>query len=465
MTDTTRSHARHPGPSTPDLFRADPSGVPPVWLTESMPDLGAAPVPFEHYTSAERAELEQDHLWGRVWQWACHETHVQEVGDYHVYDIGDRSAIIVRTDSGLRGFLNVCQHRGTQLKPPGSCGFTAQLRCPFHGWTWNLDGSLAEIPCQWDFPQVRPETHALPEVQVDTWGGFVFVNFDPDAGPLADHIGILPEHFAHTDFSDRVVEAHVVKRLPANWKAAQEAFLEAYHVLETHPQSRWNASDANASYDIYGPNVSRFIHLNGWPSPHLDPQPTQDEVLARIMARKAEGVTPPPIPEGDHARDVYARFVQQEFGERYGRDFSHLSTSETIDSVEYGLFPNGCFFPTLQISMAYRFRPDPLDVNASIYDVYILAPAPADGERPQPPEPVHLGVDDSFTTVPGVSKSIGIVLDQDTANLAAQARGMRAAVRDGRTTGESLGVYQEARIRHFHATIEEYIQRGLARAG
>jgi hypothetical protein len=149
----------------------------------------------------------------------------------------------------------------------------------------------------------------------------------------------LPEHFAHTDYAERVVEAHVVKRLPANWKAAQEAFLEAYHVLETHPQSRWNASDANASYDIFGPHVSRFIHLNGWPSPHLDPQPTQDEVLARIMARKAEGVAPPPIPEGEHARDVYARYVQQEFGERYGRDFSHLSTSETIDSVEYGCSP------------------------------------------------------------------------------------------------------------------------------
>ena len=83
----------------------------------------------------------------------------------------------------------------------------------------------------------------------------------------------------------------------------------------------------------------------------------------------------------------------------------------------------------------------------------------------QPPEPVHLGVDESFTTVPGVSRSIAIVLDQDTANLAAQARGMRAAVRDGRTTGESLGVYQEARIRNLHATIDDYIRRGLADVG
>lgn len=464
MTDTTTPPRRHPGPSTPDLLRADPSGVPEPWLEESMPDQGLAPVPFSDYTSAERADREQDHLWSRVWQWACHETHVQDVGAYHVYDLADRSVIVIRTEGGLRGFLNACQHRGTQLKPPGSCGFSNTIRCPFHGWTWHLDGTLAEVPCDWDFPQVRPETHALPEVQVDTWGGFVFVNFDPDAAPLVDYLGVLPDHLAHTDYADRVVEAHVVKRLPANWKAAQEAFLEAYHVLETHPQSRWNASDANASYDIFEPNVSRFIHLNGWPSPHLDPQPSQEEVLRRIMARKAEGVAPPPIPAGEHARDVYARLVQEEFGERYGRDFSHLSTSETIDSVEYGLFPNGCFFPTLQISMAYRFRPDPRDVESAIFDVLVLGPPPAEGAAPAPPEPVHLDVNDSFVGVPGVSKSIGIVLDQDTANLAAQARGMRAAARDGRTAGATLGAYQEARIRHFHALIDQYLDAGVAGA-
>ena len=111
--------------------------------------------------------------------------------------------------------------------------------------------------------------------------------------------------------------------------------------------------------------------------------------------------------------------------------------------------------------MAYRFRPDPDDVDAAIYDVFVLAPAPASGQTPAPPEPVHLGVDDSFTTVPGVSKSIAIVLDQDTANLAAQRRGMRAAVRDGCTPAETLGAYQEARIAHFHAGIERYIEQGL----
>jgi len=458
MSDTADRIDRHPGPSTPDLLRADPGGVPDAWLVESVPEVPVGPVAFRRYTSQEQAELEEERLWGRVWQWACHETHVPEVGDYYVYDVGDRSAIVVRTEDGLRAHLNVCQHRGTQLKAAGTCGFTKQLRCPFHGWTWNLDGALAEVPCDWDFPDVTADSHGLLPVQVDTWGGFVFVNFDPDAAPLADYIGILPEHFAHTDYADRVVEAHVIKKLPANWKSAQEAFLEAYHVLETHPQSQWNASDANASYDIFEPNVSRFIHLNGWPSPHLDPQPSQEEVLRRIMARKAEGIEPPPIPDGEHARDVYARLVQEQFADKYGSDFSHLSTSETIDSVEYGLFPNGCFFPTLQISMAYRFRPDPDDVDASLYDVIILAPAPADGSKPEPPEPVRIGVDDSFSTVPGVSKSIAIVLDQDTANLAAQRRGMRSAVRDGRTTGETLGLYQEARIQHFHAMLDRYLE-------
>jgi phenylpropionate dioxygenase-like ring-hydroxylating dioxygenase large terminal subunit len=76
-------------------------------------------------------------------------------GDYYVYDVGPHSALIVRTtDGSIKAYYNACMHRGTQLRSPGTCGFATQLRCPFHGWTWSLDGDLVDLPDRWDFPHV-----------------------------------------------------------------------------------------------------------------------------------------------------------------------------------------------------------------------------------------------------------------------------------------------------------------------
>ena len=101
-----------------------------------------------------------------------------------------------------------------------------------------LDGELVEVPESWDFPHVGAETHSLREILVDTWAGFVFVNFDREAEPLDQFLGVLPEHFKDFDIGNRYIETHVCKRLPVNWKAAEEAFMEAYHVKETHAGGR-----------------------------------------------------------------------------------------------------------------------------------------------------------------------------------------------------------------------------------
>ena len=297
-------------------------------------------------------------------------------------------------------FYNACLHRGTQLKPPASAGYSTKLRCPFHGWTWSLDGELIDLPCEWDFPHVDAEQYQLPQIRTGQWGGFIFVNFDDDAPPLEEYLGVLPEHFADWDLADRYVEVHIRKKLPANWKASAEAFLEAYHILETHPQSIYTAGDANAQYDVFGDNVSRFIHTIGTTSPHVPEAKRPDEagILNMLMARKNPGAEVPEIPDGERARDVYARFMQTTLGEQYDNDFSHLSVSETIDSIEYFLFPNAFFFPGLQIPLCYRFRPDGPDPDRCIFDVLYLRPKPRSGKVPLPAEPFDLDVDDSYTT-------------------------------------------------------------------
>ena len=456
--------ARCPGPSTRDIILADSTPPPAALIEQSYEFEGDEDISYDEYISAEYAAAEHQHMWSRTWQWACREEHIPEPGDYYVYDIGDRSAIVVRGPDGtIKAFHNACLHRGTQLKPPGSLGYSPKLRCPFHGWTWSIDGELEHLPCDWDFPHVDRSEFTLPEVRTGLWGGFVFVNFDDDAAPIEEYVGVLPEHFAGTwDLADRYVEVHVRKRLPANWKAAAQAFLEAYHIVETHSQALMTAGDANAQYDVFGDNVTRFVHTIATTSPHVpsERRPDEEQLLCMLIDRKSPGGSVPEIPHGQRARDVYARYTQELLGETYDNDFSGLSVSETIDSIEYHLFPNGFFFPGLQIPLCYRFRPDGPDPDRSIHEVLFLRPKPHSCKVPDPAEVIELDVDDSYTTVPGMPAGLGHVLDQDTSNLAAQTRGFKASKKRGQT----LGNYQEVRGRHLQAMVRRYITEGRARA-
>ena len=264
--------------------------------------------------------------------------------------------VIRATPNDIKAFVNSCPHRGMQFCEAGSSGTGKQfLRCPFHGMSWHLDGSLREIPCRWDFPHVDDETFRLTEVQSGTWGGFVFVNLDPDAPPLADYLEVLPEHFADWRLEDRYVSLHMEKILPGNWKMVVEGFLEAFHVLATHPEGLRTAGDANAQYDIFGSNVSRFVHTIGYPSPHLRKQPSEAELFAAL------GHDPKDLPAGVGARQRHAELTRERLGQRMDVDLSGVSTSQLLDSIEYFLFPNACFFPGINIPLVYRFRP--LDVD------------------------------------------------------------------------------------------------------
>jgi phenylpropionate dioxygenase-like ring-hydroxylating dioxygenase large terminal subunit len=447
--------ARAPGPTLHEQLRADPT--PPPWplLEQSPVFYGDADVPYTNYTSPDYAQAEFDHLWSKTWQWACHVDHIPESGDYYVYDVGPHSALIVRTTSGaIKAYYNACMHRGTQLRSPGSCGFATQLKCPFHGWTWSLDGDLVDLPDRWDFPHVGDDTHRLPELSVDTFAGFVWINFDPQAALLRDYLGVLPDHFAEFNLEDRYIETHVRKRLPCNWKAAAEAFLEAYHVRETHSSGQLG-DEVTTQYDVFEPNISRFIHTTGMDSPQRPVPRSEAQILKHLTRNLRHGMDPLELPEGMRARDFYAKYVQHEMGKKYGRDFSHLSESITLDSIEYFAFPNAFFFPGLSLGMVYRFRPDPTSVDFSYFDLLMLRPRPLEGDAPAPPEVMELDVDDSYTLAPGLG-GLGRVYDEDTANMAAQTKGFRSS----RKRGQTLGNYQEIRGRHLQRRVREVLSAG-----
>jgi choline monooxygenase len=143
---------------------------------------------------------------------------------------------IVRGEDGLlRGFVNVCRHRGHIVLSGEGCRET--LQCPYHAWTYNLDGTLRKAPRSQREPRFDPAGLSLLPVSVDSWGPFVFVNPDPDAVPLADVLGELPAIVADSGVALDAIRFHSHHEWPvgSNWKIAMENFLECYHCPTAHP--------------------------------------------------------------------------------------------------------------------------------------------------------------------------------------------------------------------------------------
>jgi phenylpropionate dioxygenase-like ring-hydroxylating dioxygenase large terminal subunit len=377
---------------------------------------------------------------------ACREEDIPEVGDHEVYEVGPISILVVRTGPDeIKAFHNACLHRGRRLR--AEAGRFSQIRCPFHGWTWNLDGTLAEIPCRWDFPDLKLEENSLPEVQVGFWGGFVFVNPDPDAGPLEDFLGDLSRHFERWPLEDRYKELHVARVMPCNWKVAQEAFMEAYHVIATHPQLLLAIGDSNSQYDVW-PTFSRAITPNGTPSPHLSEPSGEQEMVDSMTLR---GIDDPPllhVPEGRGARETVALTARMQL-QALVPGVHQLSDAELVDSFYYTVFPN--FHPWGAYNrLSYRFRPFENDPDRSVMEVMYLSPFR--GKRPPAAKVRWIGDDEDWTQVPEIG-FLSRVFNQDTANLGHVQRGLHASVR----SHLQLGRYQEAKIRHFHSLLERHV--------
>ena len=451
MTVAEPRPAQSPGVTYQQLLDADTHPVPAVLRLESPRFLGNDDIPIERYTSRDwhRAEVEQ--LWMRVWQFACREEHIPNSGDFIVYDIANLSFIVLRTESGeIKAYPNACLHRGRRLKDyDGHC---SEIRCPFHGFAWALDGELADVPAAWDFEHVearRDDDFHLPECAVGTWAGFVFINPDPRAAPLMDFIGEMADHFRSWDLGNRYVEAHVTKIIAANWKVTQEAFCEAYHVGGTHPQILPYLGDTNSQVDIWE-NFSRVITPGGTPSPLLDWEPTEEEMLRSMLDVRVDQVVPIPLADGQTARAVAAGSSRERWRPAVGDRVDSMSDAEMMDSLDYTLFPN--FHPWGAFNrIVYRFRPNGDDHRSSIMEVLFLSPFT--GERPPPAKLHALGVEEPWTNAPELGM-LAKVFDQDTFNMAQVQRGLETTFKPGIT----LASYQESKVRWLHDLLGQWVR-------
>lgn len=465
-TDVEPGAIRPPGDSTHEYLLRDSRPVPEALLYNANDQTDSADIPIERYTSAEFARLEMEKLWYRVWQMACFEHEIPEAGDHLVYDIGDRSYIIMRTrDGGIRAFVNACLHRARVLRDYD--GNVPELRCSFHGWTWNLDGSIKDLPCRWDFPHLTDDQLRLPEAAVGTWRGLVFINPDPNAGPLADFLKDLDSKWIWP-IERRYKNVHVKKVLPLNWKAAQEAFMESYHAIATHPQILTWTRDATAQVDATEgqPNWNRMIVLVGVPSPHVEDFTDEQDVVEDFFAARsfysanpqrdvvAENGEILTVPEGRTAREMLAEETRTQLSRVTGQDFSEYSDCELLDTVQYTVFPNFHPWGGFKTNICYRWRPNGFDPDSCIFETMLLADPPVGEENPKPAEPYVLREDERFCEVDALGM-LGPIFDQDIENMQSVQRGMKAT----RKSGISLAQYQESRIRHMHQELGKWMEK------
>jgi len=188
------------------------------------------PMPPSAYTDGSVAELEKERLFAKEWICAGHVSELKAPGDYLTFDLINTPIVVTRNRSGdLNAFSNVCAHRSARLLD--GTGHCTAIVCPYHSWTYDLDGTLRGAPFM---EPARVEGIRLPTVRLETWEGMIFVNLDDDAPALAPRIEGLRANIGGFDFS----VMHVVWRFndvfDCNWKVLVENFCESYHVFCVH---------------------------------------------------------------------------------------------------------------------------------------------------------------------------------------------------------------------------------------
>ena len=490
-----------------ELLDTDTRDIPECYRRNSPIGPGPTKVPVARYTTQEFHDLEVEKIWKRAWQMAAHEDDMPNVGDFVPYDIAGMSFLVVRTgEDEFKAYYNACLHRGRKLRE--NRGRRAEdLRCPFHGWTWNIDGSIKQIPCEWDYPGLKREEQSLPEVNVGRWGRYIFINPDPDCEPLEDFLGDLSSHFPLLPYEKRYKSAHVAKIIRCNWKVAQEAFMEAYHVIATHPQIlTGGAHDCDSKYDVFG-NYSRAIQCGALESaglPKWDPLPTDGKRRVRhplngwVYEALDDGLVQVTTPQGKtgtfnsnaepvegEVGDVNPHLVEWIGGRQLGAfDMSMMqnmdadvdprtmmaemqraglravipSVADKIPDIEFSsvfftVFPN--FHPWGSFnSINYRFRPNGNNPDECIMECIYLAPIPENGDY-EPVSGIHwLSADDDWVEAPELGM-LAMIFNQDTRNLPYVQQGLHATAKEH----VQFADYNETKPRHMHMLIDEWIAR------
>jgi len=437
------------------------------------------PVPYrkitaERYISPEYMLAERDKLWARAWLVAGVAQDVEDPGDFFVFDLEPESIIVSRSEAGeLKAFFNVCQHRGAKLMTTDR-GNMETWTCPYHGWSFNNDGTLCNVPDAARFSRGIPEDElGLKSLRVETWGGMIWVCMDQDAPTLEEYLGPVMEMIAPFRPQDmRLVEDQTC-RLECNWKAVFDNFGELYHVEHIHPQHAliFDCPTSTAEYFDHGHTrvlIDGFTVNSRLPIPDEVP-PTQWAQMETLGLNREDY-------KGrvlDVRRDVQIR--KREMGPALGYNYDLLSDEQLSDIVQYNIFPNAVLVLQPEEFWILRSRPRGDNPNQCYWDKFALRMLPdvdlqknARVEFPplQNRANVSFNLDqdadgtirpehdefDQEAIIAG-DKTMTITLDQDIHLIRDVQRGMHS-----RGFREAWLNDDEARIQHYHNCIDAYME-------
>jgi len=418
------------------------------------------------YFSREIADRERELIWMRVWQVAGRVDEIPEPGDWLEYRLFDQSYVIVRGKDGeIRGFVNACRHRGNKVfaERTGSCATAGRIVCPYHRWSYDLDGRLWRVSRPDLVGPIEKDQHGLLAVSVECFAGFVFLNPDPDAAPLSDFLGPVAELLEPYRLEEMVPVLNVRESVDCNWKVVVDAFSEGYHVDSIHPELLRVLSIESekerfgffgdhfvvavpfevANVESFGPEqqVEGIRELPGTFPGVADVLPGFDQLVNTY--RDTEGRLR--LPEGVTPRTLLQQATRETWT-RKGLDVTALTDAQMSDNHAWLLFPN--FFATIRAGEATVILtyPDPEgDPNRCVWHVigYMwLPPEQREGARAELIDVEQPGSYQYF-----------LALQQDYDQMPRQQAGLRNV----RLHHLSLAKH-EIRIAHFHRSVDRFLQ-------
>ena len=210
-----------------DLFDPD------HYASVRRPLLDATTLPSWCYTSDAFHQREIERIFAEVWNFVGHVDQIREPGDYFVVDLCGESIIMIRDKAEqVHAFANTCRHRGTRLL--NRAGHCRVVSCPYHSWTFALDGALIATPGMEQTQDFDPSENALIELALETWQGFMFVHLGEPTMPLAEYLGNLPDKLASYEFANMTCVRRQEFDIACNWKLYIENALEDYHTPTVH---------------------------------------------------------------------------------------------------------------------------------------------------------------------------------------------------------------------------------------
>jgi len=459
-TDIRRGYGNAERPVARELWAKDSQAKTAAMLESGNYDPAYPHVDYTRYYDPAFAKAELEKLFSNSWQYACREEDMPNIGDRVPVEIGPMSFFVVRNKADeFKAFYNACLHRGTKLCSKPASG--EAIRCPFHAWEWNTDGSLKRIPSHWDFTAITLRNGNLPELHLGRWGGFIFIHAGENPVPLAEVLSVMPAHFKDFQPDKRYTKARFRKLIGANWKIVQEAFQESYHIVGTHPEGIPFNGDSQAQYDIFKSafgNIGRQIVPSAIPSMHAPATATAIEAtMASAMLAKSWHYPEFPLPALDPAKDLRAQlgdWLRDAYADAYKRK-AGAPDGIMMDSTLYFMFPNFALWLSELVPFVYRFTPHESDPEKSYFEVRLLMPYAEGAERPPAAPVIEIGPDESIIEKAPAFGFLALIFDQDMANMPLVQAGVKAA--DPKRHHTQLGTYQESIIQYWHETLDKVL--------